>query len=273
MESIAICALLLAAPAAPSREQVHRQAMVQYKKAEFHKAAELFAAELELLEPVERGTEVEQTIRERLVLSLYSAERKDEAADAYRALRVRFPSFRFDQNRIAPSTFSFFAKIDAAAAAAPPVQPAPVVQGTPPAQATPPMQVVKAAPGSEPVSPTPRVEALAPREIVVTPPRWHWYYLTPLGIGQFLARSPVRGALFLIGELGFAGLNVAGYLLYHPQIAGDGGVRDVRTATMGQLMMNIGFFGLIATAAIALFDSLFFEPQLGGVARAGGDGT
>jgi hypothetical protein len=104
----------------------------------------------------------------------------------------------------------------------------------------------------------------APRTITIAPAaakaQWHWYYLAPLGIGQFLAGSPVRGTLFLVLQLGFVAANVAGTVLFNSLRVPEGGFANPQRAQAMQVLMNVGFFGLIGSALAGTIDGAFFEP-------------
>ena len=231
--TLLVTLLLHASPTAPddsARERLHTQAMAAYKRADFTRATDLFRQELDTLNDGERGSAVEQRVREKLVLSLYSGGRKDEALDAYAALETRFPDFRFDEGKVAPSTIAYFDSHATQVTASPPRRTdiTPVVSTTP-----------AAAPALEPL--------------------WHWYYLAPLGIGQFAAHSPVRGSLLLVSELGFLAMDVVGAVLYQQQIAPEGYARNLSQAHTGQLIMDIGFFGALTAFAVGLIDGAAFE--------------
>lgn len=242
MASLLVVLCLFAAEG-PS-DQKHRKAMEIFYRADFVRAVELLKEDL----IVQQGGPREKETRELLVLALFNVDRKDEAFAAYEALLVRFPRFVFDPNAVLPETIEFFTARVAAKreaerkaaekrAAEKPAS-APVVIVAPPAKTNEQQPIVLKEPEH----------------------RFHWYYLTPLGIGQFLAKSPVRGSLFLILEAGFLALNLASYyVMYQPEMDGAGGFRNVDRARTGLVLTNVAFAGLIATAIAAVIDAACCE--------------
>lgn len=223
---------LVSASPAKGRDKLHKQAQQAFDNAQYAKAADLSAKELAALEQFERGTTVEQDARERQVLSLFFAERKPEAKAAHAELVRAFPRFHFDPDRHGPDVVAFFEP-----------------------EASAPKKEIRAAPSPQPpivLKPAPHSQG-AERH-------WQWYYLAPLGIGQYLAGSPIRGTVLLALELGFVAANIAGYALIQAQRQPDGGVRSVSAASNAQILMNVGFFGVIASAIAGIVDGAAFEP-------------
>lgn len=216
-----------------------------YRAGRFAKAIEIFTVFLAALPEPEKGSVREREAREKLVLSLYASKKRDAAVAEYKELRRRFPDFLFNTDRVSPDTVDFFERQE--------VEVAPKPQPTP---AQPASEVMIAAqPASVPVG------TLQPRVIERAPTKqWHWYYLAPLGIGQFLAGSPVRGALLLVLEVGFITMNAVCFALLMPQIRGDGTVQSLERAVPLQVLTNIGFFGWISTLIYGAMDGIFLEP-------------
>ena len=215
---------------ASSADKLHDRAEAAFNAAEFAKAAELLRQELSLRDAQPADEAGDLRAREMLVFALYFNGQQDGAVDAFRELRRRHPKFQLDKKRVLPETIAFF-------------------------------ESRAPKPTPEPASlPGPRVvkEAEAkPRRV------WHWYYLAPLGIGQFLARSPVRGSLFLTAELGFLAANITGLVLINREVRSDGTVANRASqnrAATAQIVMDIGFVGAIASFVAAAVDGIFFEP-------------
>ena len=225
---VAVCALPSSAWAARKfklspRADTHEHAAQALRKGDFAQAAQLFTSELQMLAPDERGTAIERDAREQLAFAQLSAGNDNAAVESYRALVLAFPGYRLDPDKYLPETISFF---DDATK--------PKVAASTPAVAEPP-RVIQAT-------------AAAPE-----PKRWHWYYLAPLGIGQFAARSPVRGTIFAALEVGFAATNVVGAVMYQRDVHGSLALNPAQ-GKRDQLLMDIGFFGLIGSLVAAVID-------------------
>ena len=214
---------------AVTRDSVHERAVAAYESAQFSKAAELFEQEVGLLSSNDQGRSVELEAREKWVLSLYNANRRDDSIIAFRKLRERFPSFRFNEDEVLPETVQFFDKN--AQAPASPVQQPRVIQAAP----TP-------SPGSATVKP------------------WRWYYLAPLGVGQFLAGSPVRGVIFAALEAGLLAANIALAVDYGGRVGPGGATRDLKGTAAIQTAMNVTFFSMLGVFVVGALDGLIFEP-------------
>jgi hypothetical protein len=258
----AVLCLPAAALARPkAADKLHQKAVKLYELGKYKEAARLFADELASLEAKELGTAVEQGVREQLVLALFSAGDKARARAEYATLHERFPSFRFDPDRVFPDAIAFFEPPPRA-----PEREVPV-KTTPPPETPPPPADLKAVPAEPPAAPERPASTEAPREITVVPPpppapptrSWHWYYLTPLGIGQFLAGSPVRGAVLLVLELGFIAMNAVGYALLQSQRRGTN-VASVPKAEQARALMDVGFFGMLGASAFGIVDGAALEP-------------
>ncbi|MCC6810608.1 MAG: bacterial transcriptional activator domain-containing protein [Deltaproteobacteria bacterium] len=232
------------APAVASFESVKRDAEAAFLDARFAKAAGLYERALALLPSNDILSPAERDLRAQLVLSYYNAGNKPSAIAAYRSLVERFADFEFDAATVMPETARYFA--DAV----------PRVVRPPPA------------PASEPAAPATREIAAAPdlqpKEIVVTPTQpartWHWYYLTPLGIGQYLAGSPVRGTLFLALEAGALAANIACGVLFRNDMLPNGRFLHPDRARGLQIGMDVAFFALIGAVIAAVIDAAAFEP-------------
>lgn len=205
-----------------TREELHARAVEAYESAQFDKAAELFAQELGVLSSNDLGRTVELEAREKWILSLYNAGRKDEAVNAFKTLRERYPSFRFNEDEVLPETVAYFEAQAPKVSAAKEIKP-----------------VVIAA---EPKQP------------------WRWYYLAPLGVGQFVAGSPVRGSIFAVLQGGLIAANVALAVDYGSRVQSNGGTANLAAASAVQTAMNITFFALIGAAVAGVVDGALFEP-------------
>ncbi len=249
--------LLLATPAlaAKKREltrgQVHDKAMGAYQALDFKQAAELFSREVAMLKPDERGTDIELQARQRLVLSLYQTSRKNDALAEYKIMLQRFASFRFNDDEVLPETIDFFEK-----SASSTKSDVTATKDPQPAQPNQPKEIV--------VSPdSPRVIAEPPRGAPIAAAKpWHWYYLTPFGIGQYLAGSPVRGTLFLLLQAGLVAADIGLYVRLN-QIATLSGdklyTNQTRAAADMQIALNVVFFSMISSFIAGFIDG-FFEP-------------
>ena len=255
-----LAALVLASPAAAKEppaayKKESKRAIGLYAKESYKDAALAFRKALAVIK--DGGfREAEIETRKYLVLALYGSGQKDEAVNEFRALKTLAPSFAFDPDEVLPETMEFFAKRQAELG---PQKPEPAKPDAPTADPTPPANGT-----TDPIVVNPD----APRDIkpaadaeVTQEKRWRWYYLAPLGIGQFLAGSPVRGAILLVLEAGFAALNIVGYVLYSREfIYGDTTARDATAATTGQTLMNVGFFGIIGSVVLGVIDGAALEP-------------
>ncbi len=253
-----------------TRKQLHDKAMKAYANSDFKQAAELFAAEVGSLNAKEAGGPVELAAREKLCLSLFQMDKKDDALQEYKTIKERFPGFEFDDNEVLPETIEFFVK-----ATAPKPAPKPVTKPEEPPRVDP--APVEQAPTARPVETQPKEEIVAapdsgPREIqpstTVTQPLatkkpWRWYYLTPFGIGQFLAGSPVRGVIFAILQAGLVAADVALYVHYNSLgIPADGRLPPDRLAYAQtiQTTMNVMFFSMIGSFVLGTIDGAALEP-------------
>jgi hypothetical protein len=237
-----------AAHAAKAKNKM-AEATDAFRAGKFARAAELFSGLLVTLPAADRGGPVEREAREKLVLSLYADKQTDAAMAEYNELLRRFADHRFDPDRVSPQTIAFFERSKPAAPAS--------VQTAPP----PPPQTVVAAPASAPTPELqPRAITSAPEVQPAPEKRWHWYYLTPLGIGQFLAGSPVRGALLLVLQVGLVTLNAVAYALLMRQVRSDGTVESLARAAPLQTMTNVAFFGWIGALVLGTIDGAFLEP-------------
>ncbi len=230
-----------------ARERAHEQGRKQFRSGEFAKAAETFEKELALLFDSERGTPVELSARENLVLALYAAKKLPAAYKQYQKLLDTFAAHRFDADSVLQETIDDLERHVSRRAA--------VVRDS----SAPTPTELSAAPASVPQvnAPFDQPKAL---KTAASERRWHWYYLTPLGIGQFLAGSPVRGAIFTVTQLGFLVANIAGMIVFRQQTNAALQADDPARAEAAQLAMNIGFFGAIAAVTAGLIDGIFFEP-------------
>lgn len=208
-----------------TRESVHQKAMNAYESAQFSKAAELFEQEISLLAQSDIGRAVELEAREKWILSLYNAGKKDQAVAEYKTLRARYPSFRFNEDEVLPETVQYFDQ-----------HAGPSLVDQP--------RIVKG-PGLSPTQPA---------------QPWQWYYVAPLGVGQFLAGSPVRGVVFAVLEVGLVAANIALAVDYNSKVGANGGTRDVAGATTLQTAMNVTFFSAIGAFVAGTVDGIFFEP-------------
>lgn len=229
--------LLLAAPPG----DLHKRAIDTFNRADFARAADLLRLDLQQ----QIGKPEEEKTRELLVLALFNAGKEDDAVAAYRVLLERFPKWRFDEDSVLPDTIAFFEKHAPRKAVPPtpaPVASAPVVIAKPASAASAPV-VLK-----QPATPPPEAK------------RFRWYYLFPLGIGQYAAGSPVRGTIFLLLQAGFLVMNLVGYYaIYQPQQLPDDSSKDADRARMGMLLTNIGFGGLLGAIAAGIVDAAAFE--------------
>jgi tetratricopeptide (TPR) repeat protein len=245
----------------PGFKKEQKRALSLYAKESYKEAVRAFRKALSMLEETpNRDAEIET--RKYLVLALYNSDQKDDAVKAYRALKQLAPSFEWDPDEVLPETISFLS--GAETREAPPKareKSAPKetlkVSPTPAEPAADANEAIDAAPGA----PRDIKPALSTDGTARPTRQWKWYYLTPLGIGQYLAGSPVRATILLVLQAGFAAMNIAGYVLYHREfIYGDDTVRDGRAALRGQTVMNVGFFGIIGSVLAGTIDGAFFEP-------------
>ncbi|MCC6812380.1 MAG: hypothetical protein IT381_33475 [Deltaproteobacteria bacterium] len=238
---LALC-LSFATTASAAKHTKMGDAVEAYRAGKFARAAELYSAALAALPERDKGTALERDAREKLVLSLYAAKKEEAAVSEYRELLKRFPDFHFDPDRVSPETVSYFDVL-------------PKPSAEPESQPVAPSPEIVAAPASEPV-------AMPPKVIETPPPekRWHWYYLMPLGIGQFLAGSPVRGTILLVLEVGLVAMNVVAFALLQRELRPDGTVPSVARAYPLQVMSNVGFFGWIGALALGIVDGAALEP-------------
>lgn len=252
-------------PAAYKKES--KRALSLYAKESYKEAVVAFRKALQALKDApNRNAELET--RKYLVLALYNSGQKEDSVTEYRALKQAAPRFQFDPDEVLPETIAFLTR---AVPDEPEPKPEPKPEAKPDAKPQDPTAERPTQKQDTKTEPAIVVSPEAPRnlaspattEVVVTPPpkRWHWYYLTPLGIGQYLAGSPVRGTIFLLLQLGATALNVAGYMLWSREfIYGDGTARDARAAQLGQTIMNVGFFGIIGSVVAGTIDGAFLEP-------------
>ena len=203
-----------------------------YRRAEFVKAATLYRQLVEKTrtDPAQRE---ELNARKRLVLSLFNSDAKKDAVAEYVMLKQRFPTFHFNPDEVIDETIAYFEAM----------APEPARTET--------IQVV---------SDAPRVVASAPMADEPVKKRWHWYYLAPFGIGQYLAGSPVRGTIFLVLQTGFLVANIVSAVLFNQLRATGGGFNDPARASALQIIMNVGFFGAIGTGVAGVLDGAIFEP-------------
>jgi hypothetical protein len=113
------------------------------------------------------------------------------------------------------------------------------------------------------VEPPPKLEPASQPIVIKQPepvPGFRWYYLFPLGIGQFAAGSPVRGTMFMVLQAGFLAMNIASYyVMYQSEAIAGGGFRDVARAKTGLLLTDIAFAGLIASVIAGIVDAVCCE--------------
>ncbi len=218
-----------AAHPAPRPQTLHERALDAMHKGQFARAADLFRDELSAESSEQRGAPPEAALREQLAFCELSAGNVGQATADYRALVRAFPGHTLDADKYLPETIAFYQQSIAAPTAVPASAPA-----------------VSASTSAE-----------APRAI--SPATWHWYYLAPLGIGQFTARSPVRGAIFLTTQLGFLALDLAaGAMFAHDTTAGGNALNPAR-ARNEQVWLDVGFFGLLAAVVAGVVDGAAFE--------------
>lgn len=249
-----------------TREAVHTRGLDAYRRAQFGKAAQAFALELNLLSPTELGSQVERDAREKLVLSLFNGNERAEAVTQYKTLRERFPDFSFDRDKVFPEVIDFFEAAVPREASTPP-EPR---DAQPPPPAATPADEPPTASDTTPIVASPAPPPSGPREIhpvseaattpTDTPKQWRWYYLAPFGIGQFMAGSPVRGALFAALQVGLVALNVVGYTMLLQTLDPDGRSARLDEARRAQLLTNIGFIGWLSALALGTLDGALLEP-------------
>jgi hypothetical protein len=214
--------------AAATTQTLHNRAVQKFNDAMFAEAAVLFQAELAKVSETDPPTAMELVAREKLVLSLYQSGDLAGARAAYRRLKSRFADFRWNPHEVTAETMA-------------------EIEG----ESERPVHIVRASPDGPASLPA---SAEAPRTLVKAQPSWHWSYLAPFGIGQFLAGSPVRGALLLAAELGFATMNLIGGLLLLAQTNPDGTMRNLRAGESAVIVMNVGFCGLMGALVAGVID-------------------
>jgi hypothetical protein len=246
MRAFVLLLILFVAPVAAAApkgaEKKQARAMKLFELGKYKEAAQILRDTLDGLDAQDKGSPLERDVRSRLVLALFSAGDKTKARSEYRTLREHFPSFRFDPDQVFPEVIAFFEQAEPPTVVAAPTS-APVITVAPDAPRQ--IEIVATAPVTSPATRT-----------------WHWYYLAPLGIGQFLAGSPVRGAILLALELGFIAMNVAGFVLLEQQRGGsaDRTVTSLAQANTARAIMNTGFFGMLGTFAFGIVDGAALEP-------------
>jgi len=241
MKPLLMMALLLTSASAQAAKTAKKLSLfAQGQQAmddiEFAQAAKLFKQALSELKPSEMGRSPELDTREALVLALFQSGQQDEAAKEYRALKDRFPAFQFVADRVAPETV---AAIEQRARS---VQPA----------TSPSLAKTASAPFAQP----PRLV----QQTQTPPGRWHWYYLAPLGIGQFAAHSPVRGTIFAVLQVGLIVSNIALATAFGSLVAKDGATSDPARGFALQVAMNVTFFAAIGAVIAGAIDGAAFEP-------------
>lgn len=266
--------------------RAEQRATEAFRRAEFAKAAALLDKLIRRYDksPSANPDEQERRVRELHVLALFNAGKRDAASVAYQRLIARAPEFRFNDEEVLPDTIAFFAALTPATGTAETaVDPTSAARPSPPAQdsssggGAPRAASTDAAPAgpnidaaaaltpeptaSSPVAQAPIAVHHAPLTQEPEPRRWRWWYLAPLGVGQFLAGSPVRGTVFLVLQAGFAALNAVGYLAYYaPELQADGSSRDVARANLGVWLTNAAFVGLLGSVLAGVIDGAAFEP-------------
>lgn len=218
--------LVLLATASPSTLE---QATRSFAEAKYDEAATQYS---NVLNQMERGA-IERTaepdVRERLGLSHYLAHHVDAARTEFRALCSRFPKYAPDKDALTPDAVAFIHEV---------------------------AECAPKEPKLEEVIPWWSTGEHSPKQ----PAAFRWYYLAPLGIGQYAAGSPVRGTVFLTTQLGFLALNIAGAVLLANQRVPGGFVQDVSSAQNAQVMINVGFFGLLSSLIVGTLDGALWEP-------------
>jgi len=230
------------------KQSLFSQGQQAMDELEFVRAAKLFKGAIQTLKPSEMGRGPELDAREALVLALYQSKDIDGAAAEYNALKARFAIFRFAAGRITPETV---AAIEERAKSLRPASNEPVAEQA----ASIPSSVIVVSPGAEP---------RASQNVSVAPQQlkrpWHWYYLAPLGVGQLLAHSPVRGTLFAVLQVGLIASNIVLAVMFNAIVERDGSSSDpVRGAAL-QIAMNTTFFAAIAAVVAGTIDGAAFEP-------------
>lgn len=191
----------------------------------------------------EARSPVDQHLREQLGLSRFLARDVAAARSEFRGLCARYPSYQPDPDALTPDAVAFIRESEGCSKKV-------VAPSTPTNTPTPPISATAA---TQPIAQS--VTRPSPAD-----ERFRWYYLAPLGVGQYLAGSPVRGTVSLVGELSMISLNVAGAVMLANQRLPGGFVRDTARASEAQLITNIGFVGLAGFLVLSLVDALVFEP-------------
>lgn len=227
----AVALLFMMTAASPTSLELATRA---FAEAKYDEAAVQYG---NVLNQMERGAierTAEQDVRERLGLSHYLAHHVDASRAEFRALCSRFPKYAPDKDALTPDAVAFIYEVSECS----------------------PKASLSKEPKPQEVIPWRSTGEDSPKE----PAAFRWYYLAPLGIGQYAAGSPVRGTIFLTTQLGFLALNIAGAVLLANQRVPGGFVQDVSSAQNAQVMINVGFFGLLSSLIVGTLDGALWEP-------------
>ena len=251
-----LCTLLCGAAADDDAMATLQKGLEQVRRFHFEQAVP-FLSDVLYPTPRVKGDAVKDA-RIGLAQAYFFTNQKPKAERELQRLVRAFPKAKLDANLYPPDFVAFFDSVRRAT-------PAPRADVTPKVEFSATPLVPATEPASEEAASEPVVEATSmetrPMEIVLpTVKPWRWYYLTPLGIGQYLAGSPVRGTIFLLGQAGLLATNIATYVLFRQLTDANLTSDDPRRAQTLQIVMNTAFFGALAFLVAGLVDGAFFEP-------------
>lgn len=242
------CLLLLSSVAHTTpRSDSHERGLAAFRRGQFELAAKEFQTEVELIEAsVDRGTQQEMVAREYLMFALYEANDKNEAAAEYRALCSKFPNYRLNEDVALPETI---ADLNA--------------------------RVPRDSDG-RPLIVSAKEEGVSPSQTVVGSetarplrPTWKPTYLLPLGVGQFMAGSPIRGTALAVTQTGLLATYIASYVAFSSQVDSRRTALNPAHASTWQSVANTALIAGLAVLVVGVVDGLFFEPEPCGMMSAG----
>lgn len=225
--------VLLSVLASPQKE-AHERGLAAFRQSDFSRAAREFKTELDQLSNADRGTQTELAARELRTFALYEAGDKAGAALEYRLLCERFPAYKLDEDAVLPETIAYLTSQVPRDTSGHPLMKDSTSERT----------------GAQIKSGTNSAEDQ----------RWHFTYLTPLGVGQFLAGSPVRGTVFATLEVGLVAANTATFVAFQSQVDRQRTAINPGSASQWQTAANLTFIAALTTFALGALDGLLFEP-------------
>lgn len=230
--------VLLSVLASPQKD-AHERGVAAFRQSDFSRAAREFKTELDQLSRDERGTETERTARELRMFALYEAGDKAGAALEYRMLCERFPAYKLDEDAVLPETIGY------------------LTSQVPRDSSGHPLSQHGTSSGDTSYTPSSEVKSGAN---AVDSKQWHFTYLTPFGVGQFLAGSPVRGTVFASLEVGLVAANIATFVAFQSQVDRQRSAINPGSTSGWQTAANLTFIAALTTFALGALDGFLFEP-------------